>query len=212
MLQKWLRALWLSIADFFDEALIFPTSQDRRNDQICDAINARRPIAFYYRGGERTAEPFCLGLVHRGGRRNVSLLCYQTGGYAELAAEGGWKLYRAREIEDLAVGREEFVGDRPGYDPDTIPMYRVYCRVVPTRRWRGPAARSIEELVHGTLDEAPGEQVPPSHDELMHLFRRMHPDLDDAGGPAGTLPEDAGPAPRKVTPAPGKHSGEKPSG
>ncbi len=215
MWQKWLRALWLAIADAFDDLFLFPTSLDRQNVRLCEAIAARLPVQFSYRGGERTVEPFCLGLVHRGGRRNISLLCYQTGGHAELVGVEGWKLYRAREIQDLAVGREPFVGARPGYDPDDVPMYRVYCRAVPARKWSGPAARSIEELVRGVDDEAVREKLRLTHDELMHIFRRMHPeavpDLDDLGELAERPPQNEEPAPRNVAPAPDNPLQEKPS-
>ena len=214
-MPKWLRAVWLLIADAFDDLFWFPTSLDRQNDWICAAIRARHPLRFRYRGGERTVEPFCLGAVQPGPRSNISLLCYQTGGYAELAAEEGWKLYRAREITQLAEGREPFPGDRPGYDADRIPMYRVYCRVIPERKWTGPAARSVDELLHGTDDEAARERVQVSHDELMRLFRRMHPeavpDLDDVAEITEISPENEEPAPRSVTPAPDPPPGE-PSG
>lgn len=218
MLRKWLRALWLSIADAVDEVLLYPTSQDRKNHRICEAIRERRALAFSYRGGRRCAEPFCLGLVHRGTIRNESLLCYQTGGYAALVEAEGWKLYRARDIKDLAVAREEFAGDRPGYDPDRIPMYRVYCRVMPARRWPGPAAESVEELLHGFPDETAREKVRLPHNDLMHLFRNLHPeavpdlaDVDDVGELADALPENAEPAPRDATPAPEERPADGPS-
>jgi len=193
-MPKWLTALWLLIADAVDDALLFPTSQDRKFRWLCEAIAARRPISFEYRGGQRQVEPFCLGLVQRGRRRNISLLCYQTGGYAELAGEAGWKLYRAWDIQEPAGGTGEFPGDRPGYDPDRIPMYRVYCRVAPVRRWAGPAAESIEGFLRGIDDENERENVRLGHNELMKLFRNLHPDAASH--------QNAEPAPHEVKPAP----------
>jgi hypothetical protein len=213
---QWAAALWLSIVDAVDDIFLFPNSQDRRNDVICEAINARRSIGFCYRGGQRTVEPFCLGLVQRGSRRNESLLCYQTGGYADLVEGEGWKLYRAREIQDIAVGREEFIGDRPGYDPDEIPMYRVYCRAVPKRKWSGAPARSIEVLLRGGEDGTGRGKVRLDHNDLMHRFRNRHPeavpDLDDVGGLGETDPGNAGTAPRNAAPFPEGPSKEPPAG
>jgi hypothetical protein len=193
-MPKWLTAFWLSIADAFDDVFLFPTSQDRKFRWLCEAIAARRPLSFDYRGGRRTVEPFCLGLVQPGRRRNVSLLCYQTGGYAELAAEVGWKLYRAWDIEDPAAGGEEFPGDRPGYDPDRLPMYRVYCRVEPLRRWEGPPAESIEAFLRGDEGGSEREAAEPGHNDLMRRFRSHHPEE--------TPPQNTEPAPPHVAPAP----------
>jgi len=191
-MPSWLRELWLIIADAFDELFLFPTSHDRRNVLICSAITARRLVAFDYWGSRRTVEPFVLGLVHPGSRRNESLLCYQTGGDAGSAVEEGWKLYRARDIRDLAVGREQFAGDRPGYDPDEMPMYRVYCRVV-------PAAGSAVRPAHAA---AAGVAAGPSHNDLMERLRRRHPPSVADLGDLGELPENERPAPRNATPAP----------
>jgi hypothetical protein len=195
-------ARWTALADAVDDIFLFPTSQ---NAIICEAINARRPISFSYRGGSRTVEPFCLGRVHRGPRRNESLLCYQTGGFAELVEVEGWKLYRAREIEEITLAPGTFAGDRPGYDPNEIPMYRVYCRVVPERLWQGTAPRRMEDLLHRAEDAAEKQtRVPTSHNDLMHTFRDRHPeavpDLDDVGELAEPLPEKAEPASQPPVP------------
>ncbi|MFC1902029.1 hypothetical protein ACFLX3_03795 [Chloroflexota bacterium] len=96
---------------------------------ICSAVKSRRIIEFYYHGGDRVAEPFCLGLVMSGDADNESLLCYQVGGYCEYGEPVGWKLYRVSEIEDLKIISEVFCSDRPGYDTDNLEMKTIYCCV-----------------------------------------------------------------------------------
>ena len=49
-------------------------AKTRTRKLICAAINSRRIIEFYYHGGYRTVEPFCLGIVMAGDADNESLL------------------------------------------------------------------------------------------------------------------------------------------
>ena len=188
------------------ELLHITTIQDRNRDLVCAAVRARHPVEFYYHYGYRTVEPFCLGLVLHGSPRNESLLCYQTGGYAELRDPVGWKLYRLADMEDIAVGNSEFVGDRPGYDPDAIPMEIIYCKVIPLRKAAGPRARSIDEFIHG-IPAAPAAPVCLTHNDLMRFFRGTHPHgipelstLDELLRLTEVLPENREPAPLPVMP------------
>lgn len=186
------------------QMLNITTARDRTNGLVCSAIRARRPVEFYYHGGYRTVEPFCLGLVLHGGHHNESLLCYQTGGFAELRHAAGWKLYRASEMEDITVVNAEFIGNRPGYDPDEIPMEQVYCRVIPLRKAAGAPARSIDELIHGTPAAGP---VRLTHNDIMELFRWTHPapipeleTLEEIEALTDVLPENAEPVPLPMIP------------
>jgi len=110
------------------------TKKEKAIAAICSAIKSRRIIEFYYHGGYRTVEPFCLGLVLSGDADNESLICYQVGGFSELREVVGWKLYRASEMEDLAITREQFSGDRPGYDQNNVDMAKIYCSVTPLKK------------------------------------------------------------------------------
>lgn len=158
------------------------TSREKKRELICGAVRGRRPIEFYYHGGYRTVEPFCLGIVLEGEADNESLLCFQTGGYSELREAVGWKLYRESEMEDIQLLNDQFDGDRPGYDPDQIAMAVIFCRVQPVKPAVGEAdlagASAMVREVLGAAGEATlaeSEPVPLTHNELMALFRSIHP-------------------------------------
>ncbi|MFH1646825.1 MAG: hypothetical protein ABID71_03910 [Chloroflexota bacterium] len=140
------------------------TRRDKNREALWAAIRSRRVIEFYYHGGYRTVEPFCLGVVMPGAD-NESLICYQTGGYSELREVVGWKLYRASEMENIEITRQEFGGDRPGYDPEGIDMAKIICRVVPVK-----IAPKVAPKV-----ETPRVDAALNHNELMKRFRFTHP-------------------------------------
>lgn len=158
------------------DILNITTTRDRTRASICSAIKSRRVIEFYYHGGFRTVEPFCLGLVLTGDADNESLLCYQVGGYCELREPTGWKLYRASEIEDVEITGELFSGNRPDYDPTNVEMVTIYCCVSPG---------TVDDSIMKDLPEAEKKadyEVPrePSnleltHNQLMRRFRFTHP-------------------------------------
>ncbi len=158
------------------EFLNIATARDRTRATICSAIKSRRVMEFYYHGGYRTVEPFCLGLVMSGDADNESLLCYQVGGHSELREVVGWKLYRASEIENLGITGEHFNGDRPGYDPDSVDMVTIYCCVTPGEYDEGRVKEAPE------IEPMPGYEPPQkpvavflTHNELMRRFRFSHP-------------------------------------
>jgi hypothetical protein len=145
------------------------TKTEKNRAVICAAIRSRSVIEFYYHGGYRTVEPFCLGVVLSTEADNESLICYQIGGFSELREVVGWKLYRASEMEDIVVHKEQFSGDRPGYDPKNIDMSIVRCYVIPVKE--APQA----ELVPAHEGLAASESRYLTHNELMRRFRFTHP-------------------------------------
>ncbi len=145
------------------------TKRDRIRATICSAVRSRRIIEFYYHGGYRTVEPFCLGVVLSGGADNESLVCYQIGGFSELREVVGWKLYRASEMEDIEISNEQFSGDRPGYDPDDMDMAVIRCYVTPVKA--APKAAAATAKVE--LREPEPKNL--THNELMRRFRFTHP-------------------------------------
>jgi len=151
------------------ELLNITTKKEKTREAICAAIKSRRVIEFYYHGGYRTVEPFCLGLVMSGGADNESLVCYQTGGFSELREVVGWKLYRASEMEDIEVLKEQFSGDRPGYDPDSMDMAVIYGCVTPVKA--APKAEPVP--AHQELKKPEPRYL--AHYELMRKFRFTHP-------------------------------------
>ena len=157
-----------SIRDFLN---ITPKREKIRGT-LWASIQARRIIEFYYHGGYRTVEPFALGVVRNGAADNESLICYQISGYSDLQETVGWKLYRASEMEDIKVSRQQFTGDRPGYDPDNIDMVKIYCCV----RLEKPAINKAKEALR-LIPTAIEKQSPKylTHNELMRRFRFTHP-------------------------------------
>ena len=170
------------------QMLNIATARDKKRSTICSAIRQMRTIEFYYHGGYRTVEPFALGIVMEGDADNESLICYQTDGYSELLEVVGWKLYRESEIEDMVILRENFTGDRPGYDPDEVGMSRIICCVKPVKI-AGEAVAPPPKVEPLVAEEAPTVvETPPvpetipqpviryiTHNELMERFRYAHP-------------------------------------
>jgi hypothetical protein len=141
--------------------------REKNRAALRGAIKARRVIKFYYHGGCRTVEPFALGITMRGDADNESLICYQTGGHSDLNKTEGWRLYRASEMEDITVMKEEFTGARPGYDPDNIDMVEIFACVQPEKK----APVGVKEA----HQPVPTARQPLSHNELMRRFRVTHP-------------------------------------
>jgi len=156
-----------AIRDMF----VITKARKRTRAAICSAIKSRRVIEFYYHGGFRTAEPFCLGVIMSDGADNESLLCYQVGGHGEYGNTVGWKLFRASEISDLEITGERFSGDRPGYDPDNLGMTTIYCCVSIGAEPVRNVAREIP--YYETRREQTADYL--THNELMRRFRFSHP-------------------------------------
>jgi hypothetical protein len=142
-----------------------------KRQMICSAINQLRKMEFYYHGGYRTVEPFCLGIVMKGEADNESLICYQTSGFSDLGDGVGWKLYRASEMEDIRVLREKFTGNRPGFDLDYVEMARIICYVRPL--WETEEAIKAPSGAPGIIPRTSPRYL--THNELMTRFRYAHP-------------------------------------
>jgi len=96
------------------------------NDIICDAINNREIIQFYYDGGVRVVEPFCYGESTKG---NLVLRGYQIEGYSTSGSPVGWKLYRESEMINIQLTGRNFTEIRPYYNPNDKGMDRIICNV-----------------------------------------------------------------------------------
>lgn len=95
------------------------------NSIICDAINQRRILRFFYGGGSRLVEPFCYGLGTSG---NDLLRGYQVGGYSQSQSVPFWRLFKVEEITSLSITDDKFSVARPDYNPNDEAMQQVYCR------------------------------------------------------------------------------------
>jgi hypothetical protein len=95
---------------------------------ICDAIAARRLLAFGYEGFQRIVEP------HRCGHNTAghdALLAWLVRGYSESAAGPGWRTYLLTEMRFTRALEETFASARPGYNPTDGSMRLVYCQLPP---------------------------------------------------------------------------------
>lgn len=96
-----------------------------RKSAICEAIQSRKVLRFYYDGGFRHVEPFCYGL---GTSDNELLRAYQIGGASESNEFRGWKLFKVDEISSLSITDDTFEIRRQGYNPNDSAMQQIYCR------------------------------------------------------------------------------------
>ena len=84
---------------------------------ICQAINARHLVSFYYAGdnvpGQRIVEPH---MVAYNRRNNLALSAWFLGGASE-SGTIGWKEYLFDSISNVAILPQQFAGPRPGYNP-----------------------------------------------------------------------------------------------
>lgn len=94
---------------------------------ICSAIDSRKVISFYYRGGVRFVEPFCYGIHKSFG--NEVLRGYQVRGYSEFGEPSGWKIYPVDKISNLVITNDNFRDDRKDYNPDDPMMKKIICRI-----------------------------------------------------------------------------------
>jgi hypothetical protein len=95
--------------------------------KICSAIDAKKVISFYYRGGIRFVEPFCYGLHKTTG--DEVLRGYQTKGFSEFGEPFGWKFYLVNEISKLVITDINFEGDRKDYKLNDPMMKEIICRI-----------------------------------------------------------------------------------
>ncbi len=93
---------------------------------ICNAIAARRLLAFSYEGFERIVEPHLCGNNTAG---HDALLAWFVRGHSESGAGAGWRTYLLTEMRNLRALEETFASVRPGYDPTDGTTRRVYCRL-----------------------------------------------------------------------------------
>ena len=160
--------------------LLLSRARKRTRTAICSAIKTRRVIEFYYHGGFRTVEPYCLGVLISDEADNESLLCYQTAGHSEYGTTEGWKLYRASEMTDIAITPDHFECDRDGFSPDEVEMKIIYCCVVESMEGeREIAPPACVPCAPPPVAKAPVCPAPKplylTHNELMKRFRRTHP-------------------------------------
>jgi hypothetical protein len=93
---------------------------------ICEAIQNREIIQFYYDGGLRVVEPYCYG---ESGKGNLVLRGFQIEGYSSSGESVGWKLFKIDEMVNISFSGHKFTGTRPNYNPNDRGMIRIICNV-----------------------------------------------------------------------------------
>lgn len=67
-------------------------------DVICEAIERKAVLSFYYGGGQRVVEPYLLGINELG---RLILVGYQVGGYSESGEFPPWRSFELRSVRNL---------------------------------------------------------------------------------------------------------------
>jgi hypothetical protein len=96
------------------------------NDQICDAIRARRLIRFIYEGYERIVEPHLHGINTA---NHEALSAYLVEGWSKSAPEAGWRMYLVQDMHDIHVLATRFDAPRAGYNRGDSRFRQVYCQI-----------------------------------------------------------------------------------
>lgn len=89
---------------------------------ICEAIKARRRLAFTYKGSARKADPYILG--YNDANDFVLSAVQRTGGSGE-----GFRSFAVPDLEALVVTGEKFFGNHPQYNPRDRLFHHIVCQV-----------------------------------------------------------------------------------
>jgi hypothetical protein len=93
---------------------------------ICDAIRARRRLAFEYDGQLRVVEPYCHGWGAQGGEL---LRAIQVAGSSRSRGFGFGKLWKLDRMRRVKAMDQTFVPSDPHYNPNDSAMARIHCRI-----------------------------------------------------------------------------------
>jgi len=94
---------------------------------ICDAINARQLIRFYYRGHWRKVVPAAHG--HHATTGNGVMRGYQVGGTRNTGIVPDWGMFDTRFISGVEMLGEDIIQTPPGYRPGDSHINPVHCEL-----------------------------------------------------------------------------------
>jgi len=97
------------------------------NSKICEAIENKKVIEFFYKGYKCIGEPHCYG-IHKYTSNEV-LSAYQVGGYSFSGNASSWKLYIIPEMSGIVITDNQFESLRPGYKRNDSRMSRIFCQL-----------------------------------------------------------------------------------
>jgi len=96
-------------------------------DLLCKAIQTKRVVEFFYKGGTRVVEPYCYG-IHKDSD-NYVLCAYQLSGYSESGGLPDWRLFIVPKISSFKITNTEFLGSRDDYVANDSRMSRIICNI-----------------------------------------------------------------------------------
>ena len=94
-------------------------------DKICEAIQNKKLVDFYYDGLQRIVEPHTYGVSKTG---KDTLSGYQIRGQSNSDIPT-WKLFTLDKISSFSVLDETFDRAESGYSRRGIRMTRIYCEL-----------------------------------------------------------------------------------
>lgn len=92
------------------------------NDLIATAIHDKRRLSFVYHGRQRTAEPQCYGIGHKGTELLRVHLIQGIGSQRE-------PLFDVAKMADLALLKETFAKPGPNYKKNDSAMRTIFCQL-----------------------------------------------------------------------------------
>jgi hypothetical protein len=101
-------------------------TSDGASPIICQAIQQRRKLAFYYKGLRRIVAPYCYGFSTADAE---ILRAIQLGGQSTSRKYGMGKLWTVSLMSQLELIDETFGPDDPNYNPNDSAMKRIICRI-----------------------------------------------------------------------------------
>lgn len=97
------------------------------NTKICNAIENKKIIQFYYEGGVSVVEPHCYGIHKDTG--NEVLCGFQTEGFSRSGGLPNWRFFIVDKMSNLMVKNEYFTEPRPLYNPNDKRMSTIFCNI-----------------------------------------------------------------------------------
>lgn len=98
------------------------------SDLLCEAVNQRRIVTFFYDELPRVVEPHAVGLTRAG---KIVLRGFQCAGTSNTEAEA-WKLFDLAKMEQFGSGPAAgFSGPRPGYKVGDRAMTQIFAELDP---------------------------------------------------------------------------------
>ena len=101
------------------QAIVFKKSSDAKI--LCDAIQNKQRVNFFYHEKERIGEPQCCGIT-KAGKEAVRLHMIKGGSQAE-------QLFEVSQLKMLRVLDEVFIKPGPNYKRDNSAMKIIYCQL-----------------------------------------------------------------------------------